>query len=99
RQNIEVRVGEKLGLDLTLEVGAMSETVSVSAVSPFLATTTGSRGQTIGEKTIARMPLSDGNPFALARLAPGITYNGDLKFSPPLDNRGTSRDAPRVALV
>ena len=36
------------------------------------------------------MPLSDGNPFALARLAPGITYNGDLKFSRPFDNAGTS---------
>ena len=36
------------------------------------------------------MPLSDGNPFALARLAPGITYNGDLKFSRPFDNGGTS---------
>ena len=90
RQNIEVRVGEKLGLDLTLEVGAMSETVSVTAESPVLATTTGSTGQTIGEKTIAMMPLSDGNPFALARLAPGITYNGDLKFSRPFDNGGTS---------
>lgn len=90
RQNVEVRVGEKLGLDLTLEVGAMSETVSVTAESPVLATTTGSTGQTIGEKTIAMMPLSDGNPFALARLAPGITYNGDLKFSRPFDNGGTS---------
>ena len=36
------------------------------------------------------MPLSDGNPFALARLAPGIAYNGDLKFSRPFDNGGTS---------
>jgi hypothetical protein len=90
RQNLEVRVGEKLGLDLTLEVGAMSETVSVTAESPVLATTTGSTGQTIGEKTIAMMPLSDGNPFTLARLAPGITYNGDLKFSRPFDNAGTS---------
>ena len=44
----------------------------------------------IGEKTIAMMPLSDGNPFALARLAPGIAYNGDLKFSRPFDNGGTS---------
>src|SRR5215510_7766985 len=33
RQNLEVRVGEKLGVDLTLQVGTMSETVSVSAES------------------------------------------------------------------
>src|SRR3954447_8515700 len=90
RQNVEVRVGEKLGLDLTLQVGGMAETVSVTAESPVLTTTSGSTGQTVGEQMIAMIPLSDGNPFALARLAPGITYNGDLKFSRPFDNGGTS---------
>jgi hypothetical protein len=90
RQNLEVRVGEKLGVDLTLAVGTMSETVSVSAESPILTTTSGSTGQTVGEQMISMIPLSDGNPFALARLAPGITYNGDLKFSRPFDNGGTS---------
>ena len=90
RQNLQVRVGEKLGLDLTLEVGAVSEAVTVSAESPVLTTTSGSTGQTVGEQMIAMIPLSDGNPFALARLAPGITYNGDLKFSRPFDNAGTS---------
>jgi hypothetical protein len=90
RQNIEVRIGDKVGVDLTLEVGTMSETVSVTAESPMLTTTSGSTGQTVGEKMIAMIPLSDGNPFALARLSPGITYNGDLKFSRPFDNAGTS---------
>src|SRR4029079_2421295 len=90
RNNLQVRVGEKIGVDFTLEVGAMAETVQVSAEAPVLTTTSGSTGQTISEKTIAMMPLSDGNPFALARLAPGIAYNGDLKFSRPFDNAGTS---------
>ena len=90
RSNLEVSVGDRLGVDLQLEVGAIAETVSVSAESPMLVTTSGSTGQTIGEKTIAMMPLSDGNPFALARLAPGIAYTGDLKFSRPFDNAGTS---------
>jgi hypothetical protein len=90
RSNLEVSVGDRLGVDLSLEVGAIAETVSVTAESPMLVTTSGSTGQTIGEKTIAMMPLSDGNPFALARLAPGIAYTGDLKFSRPFDNAGTS---------
>ena len=51
---------------------------------------TGSAGQVIDEKQIALMPLSDGNPFVLARLAPGVAYHGDLKFSRPFDNGGTS---------
>jgi hypothetical protein len=90
RDNIEVRIGDRVEVPLTLDVGRMEETVSVVAESPLLATTSGSTGQTIGEKTIAMMPLSDGNPFALARLAPGTAYVGDLKFSRPFDNGGTS---------
>ena len=78
RDGIEVRIGEKVDVNLTLDIGRMEETVSVTAESPLLATTSGSTGQVIGEKMIEMIPLSDGNPFALARLAPGITYNGDL---------------------
>ena len=58
--------------------------------SPLLETRSGSAGQVIDEKQIALMPLSDGNPFVLARLAPGVAYHGDLKFSRPFDNGGTS---------
>jgi hypothetical protein len=90
RPGIEVRIGERVEVGMTLDIGRMEETVSVVAESPLLATTTGSTGQVIGEKTIAMMPLSDGNPFALARLAPGTAYVGDLKFSRPFDNGGTS---------
>ena len=90
RPGIQVSIGDKLEVNMTLEVGRMEETVSVTAESPLLATTSGSTGQVIGEKAISMMPLSDGNPFALARLAPGMTYNGDLKFSRPFDNGGTS---------
>jgi hypothetical protein len=90
RDGIEVRIGERIDVNLTLDVGRVEETVSVTAESPLLATTSGSTGQVIGEKMIEMIPLSDGNPFALARLAPGITYNGDLKFSRPFDNGGTS---------
>jgi hypothetical protein len=90
RPGVEVRIGERIEVGMSLDIGRMEETVSVVAESPLLATTTGSTGQVIGEKTIAMMPLSDGNPFALARLAPGTAYVGDLKFSRPFDNGGTS---------
>ncbi len=90
RENVEVRIGDRLELDLHLEVGRMEETVSVTAEAPLLDTASGSNGQVIDEKRIALMPLSDGNPFVLARLAPGVAYTGDLKFSRPFDNGGTS---------
>src|SRR5688572_24452464 len=90
RDNLDVRLGDRLEVDFKLEVGRMEETVTVAAETPLLETRTGSAGQVIDEKQIALMPLSDGNPFVLARLAPGIAYTGDLKFSRPFDNAGTS---------
>ena len=90
REGIEVRIGDRIELALSLEVGNFEETVSVAADTPLLDTRSGSAGQVIDEKRIALMPLSDGNPFVLARLAPGVAYHGDLKFSRPFDNGGTS---------
>jgi carboxypeptidase family protein len=90
RENVEVRLGDRLELDFKLEVGRLEEVVTVAADTPLLETRTGSAGQVIDEKRIALMPLSDGNPFVLARLAPGVAYHGDLKFSRPFDNGGTS---------
>jgi Carboxypeptidase regulatory-like domain len=90
QENVEVRISDRVGVDLKLDVGRIEETLTVTADSPILQTTSGSTGQVIDEKRISMMPLSDGNPFVLARLAPGIAYNGDLKFSRPFDNGGTS---------
>ena len=90
RQGIEVRVSDQLRIDLSLEVGATQETVSVVADAELLETTTASAGQVFDQRRIADLPLSDGNSFVLHRLAPGVIYNGDLKFSRPFDNGGTS---------
>jgi len=90
QQTVEVRVGDKLTLDIPLEVGSVLESVSVMAEAPLLQTSTASAGQVIDRRRIAELPLSDGNPFTLVRLASGIGYIGDLKFSRPFDNNGTS---------
>jgi len=90
RDGVEVRIGDRLSINLPLDVGQIEETVTVQAETPLLETRSGSAGQVIDEKRIAMMPLSDGNPFVLARLAPGVAYHGDLKFSRPFDNAGTS---------
>src|SRR6267378_545809 len=90
REGLEVRIGDRLVVDMSLEVGQLEETVLVTAQSPLLEMGSGSAGQVIDEKRIALMPLSDGNPFVLSRLVPGVAYTGDLKFSRPFDNAGTS---------
>src|SRR5205807_473350 len=70
--------------------GGVLPGVTVTGETPLLELASGSAGQVIDEKRISLMPLSDGNPFVLARLVPGVAYTGDLKFSRPFDNGGTS---------
>jgi hypothetical protein len=90
RHGLEVRVGDKLTLDLQLEIGTVQETLDVTADAPLLESVSATTGQVIDRRRISELPLSDGNPFVLSRLAPGIAYTGDLKFSRPFDNAGTS---------
>jgi carboxypeptidase family protein len=90
REKLEVRVDDRLTLDVSLEVGQMEEVVSVSAESPLLELSSASAGQVIDEKRIALLPLSDGNPFVLSRFVPGVAYTGELLFSRPFDNGGSS---------
>jgi hypothetical protein len=90
RHGIEIRVGDRRALDLTLEVGAVADTVNITSDAPLLDTNTASAGQVIDRRRISELPLSDGNPFVLARLAAGVAYTGDLLYSRPFDNGGTS---------
>src|SRR5256884_4779756 len=88
-RSVEVRVGDKLTLDLPLEVGSVTESVNIATEQP-LETNSATAGQVIDRRRSSELPLSDGNPFTLVRLAPGIGYVGDLKFSRPFDNNGSS---------
>src|SRR5438132_12695543 len=90
RRGVEVRVGDKLTIDFILEVGEIREVVTIINALPLLESASASAGQVIDRRRISELPLSDGNPFVLSRLTPGITYTGDLKFSRPFDNFGTS---------
>lgn len=76
RTNIELRVGDKIALELKLEVGEVRETVTVEDTAPLLDTSTATTGQVIDRRRVAELPLADGNPFALARLAAGVSVFG-----------------------
>lgn len=65
------------GLDVTLEVGAASQTVSVNANEvPLLDTTSASISSTIGSSQITRLPIFGRDPYELLRTGVGITGDG-----------------------
>jgi len=90
RDGVAVGTNERIGLDIRLEVGAVTETVNITAEAPMLQTTTASSGQVITTRQIERMPVSGRTPLALAQLAFGVIPNTDPRFTRPFDNAGPS---------
>jgi hypothetical protein len=69
---VQVRVGETIDLNIALEVGAVAETVEVTAETPLLDTAGASLGQVIDTRRIRELPVSAGNPLELTLLTPGM---------------------------
>ncbi|MBS1827612.1 MAG: TonB-dependent receptor [Acidobacteria bacterium] len=90
RENVIMGANERIGLDIQMEVGAVTETVNITAEAPILQTATASSGQVINTRQIESMPVSGRTPLALAQLAFGVTPNTDPRFTRPFDNAGPS---------
>jgi hypothetical protein len=72
RQGIELRVGDVLGINISMEVGGVSETVTVSAAAPLLEAETASMGKVVDNKRILDLPVPTGSVFYLMQLMPGV---------------------------
>lgn len=90
QEGIEVRVGDRLRLDLTLQIGSLTEAVTVTSAVPLLETSSAQRGQVISREQVQDMPLLGRNPFSLAQLSPGVQYTPALqsRSNRPFDNGG-----------
>lgn len=72
RRELQVRVGDQLAIDIPLEVGQVSESITVSGQASLLETSTASVGRVVDSKRILDLPLPGGNALSLSRLAPGV---------------------------
>ncbi len=71
---IELQVADQKYIDTTLDVGAVSETVVVSATTPLIDTTGAVSGTVITQAQLEEIPSYTNSPIALAALAPGATF-------------------------
>ncbi len=76
---VQVRVGDKVQLDMILEPGGVTEEVSVSADRPILESGTATMGQVIDSKLISEIPLGDGTAYGLTRLVAGATFERRIR--------------------
>jgi Carboxypeptidase regulatory-like domain len=90
RDRVRVSANERVRLDMTLEVGALAESVTVTAEAPLLEAATGSTGQVINTQQIENMPLNGRTPLVLSQLAFGVIPANDPRNVRPFDNSGAS---------
>lgn len=73
---VEVRTGERLRIDLRLEVGNVAESIEVKAETPVLESVSSTVGQVITSKQASELPLRGGSLAWLYSMAPGVILPG-----------------------
>lgn len=73
RPGVALTVGEAVVLEFALEVGALTEAVSVSGTAPAVNTRTGELSYLVDARAIENLPLNGRNYTDLAFLQPGVT--------------------------
>jgi hypothetical protein len=76
-ENVRIEVSQNRSIDFKLQVGAVSQSVSVEAAATPLETNTATLGQVVGRHMVLDLPLNGRNPFALAELVPSVSTVGN----------------------
>jgi hypothetical protein len=68
----KLEINQTLKLDVKLEVGATTETITVESTTGAVETINPTLGSTVSERTVQDMPLNGRNALDLALLQPGV---------------------------
>ncbi|HMF75857.1 MAG TPA: TonB-dependent receptor [Bryobacteraceae bacterium] len=88
-QNIILDVDQKARIDITLQIGQVSETMEVVASAPLVRSESAELGEVIGQRQVQDLPLNGRNFAQLVNLVPGVTagqpgenLSGSSSFNP-----------------
>src|SRR5271168_206350 len=82
RPEVIVEVGQSVRIDLTMQVGDVTQTVEVTGETPQLQAETSSLGQVVEERKVNELPLNGRNVFNLISLAPSVIPQGSATGTP-----------------
>ena len=74
RDGIEVHVNDRLEVNIPLQLGVVSDTVTVTEEAPLLDTTSASVGRVVDSKEVRELPMNHGDPDNLIRLSGGVAF-------------------------
>ena len=77
RDQIELRISDRMALDFTLDLGDVGESVTVTGETPLLETTSGSVSAVMNQQLLVDLPGVGGNPLYYTRLVSGVVNPGN----------------------
>jgi trimeric autotransporter adhesin len=90
RKGVLVATQNAVTLDLTLEIGQVSEQITVTDVAPQLQTADASIGQVIDSRKITDLPNLGRNPFFVAKLSQSVVFVANPKMGRMQDQNANS---------
>lgn len=84
-EKVSVAINETSTVTITLDVGTVQETVTVTSDASQLNQSDPNLGMTIDRKRVDELPSIHGDPYVLINLAPGVTYTGSTRLDRPFE--------------
>ena len=91
--DIELLTGQSVTMDFVLQIGAITQQVTVSTTAPMISTTSSDVGQVVDRGVLSNIPLNGRSFWQLTQLTPGANY------TPGGANPYTSTTAIRATAV
>lgn len=91
RKDVRIATQQFLALDIVLEVGAVEETVTVTAQAPLIDTANADTGDELDNKTLELLPSIARMATANARAVPTVEYSGNPHMNRMQDQTESSR--------
>jgi hypothetical protein len=86
QKNIALDVDQELTVEISLAVGAQTQTVTVSTAPPQVNTSNPVLGVTLEPEDIVGLPMVNRNIYSLVSLTPGVMANNNSSTSNPSGN-------------
>lgn len=72
REGIQLNINDRITVDLKLEIGGLTETVTVVAETPMIDSDSANAGTVMNNKQVNEYPLNGRNIFMLLDVSPGV---------------------------
>lgn len=94
--DLKIDAGREYTLNPTLEVGGVSETVTVSAGADIINSANAELSSTVSPRQVVDLPLNGRNPLALVSLQPGANATSNAINGQRSSNINVTRDGVNV---